>query len=87
MMPAAYHRLATKGEPDESVHTIASRALLAAMVFLAPGMGAELFVVLRKLTGQFTLPVAIAATFVLLAYALWFGCSVIARKQKQKVRR
>ena len=87
MMPAAYHRLATKGEPDESVHAIASRALLAAMVFLAPGMGAELFVVLRKLTGQFTLSVAIAVTFVLFAYALWFGCSVIARKQKQKVRR
>ena len=87
MTPAAFHRLATEGEPTESVHTVASRALLAALVFLAPGMGAELFVVLRKLTSQFSLSMAIAAAFVLLSYSLWFGFSAIARQHQQKVPR
>lgn len=87
MTPAAYHRIATRGEPTETVHTVASRSLLAAMAFLAPGMGAELFVVLRKLTGQFALPVFVAATFVLFSYTLWFAFSAFARQRKQKARR
>lgn len=87
MTPAAYHRIATEGEPSESVHRVASRALLAALLFLAPGMGAELFVVLRKLTNQFALSMAIAAAFVLFAYTLWFVFSAVARRHQQRVRR
>jgi hypothetical protein len=81
MTPAAYHRIATQGEPSESVHTVASWALLAALCFLAPGMGAELFVLLRKLTGHIGLSAVTAAAFVLFSYFLWFVFSAIARHQ------
>jgi hypothetical protein len=79
MMPAAYHRIATRGEPAESVHKVGSSALLAAMFLLAPGMGAELFVVLRKLTNHIGLSGAIAAAFVVLSYLLWFAFSAVVR--------
>src|SRR5437588_2916150 len=36
--PAAYHRLAESGEDTEHFHRAASRLVLAALVFLAPGM-------------------------------------------------
>jgi hypothetical protein len=79
MMPAAYHRIATRGEPAESVRAVGSNALLAAMFLLAPGMGAELFVVLRKLTNHVGLSGAVAAAFVLLSYLLWFAFSTVVR--------
>jgi hypothetical protein len=79
MTPAAYHRIATRGEPAESVCKVASWALLTALFFLAPGMGAELFVLLRKLTGYIGLSAAIAVAFVVLSYLLWFAFSAMAR--------
>lgn len=83
MTPAAYHRLATRGEPSESVHTVASQTLLAAMFLLAPGMGAELFVVVRKLTGQTALSTAVASAFVVFSYFLWFAFSLYYRRQQR----
>ena len=48
--PAAYHRIHEAGENTENFHKVASRLLLAALVFLGPGMAGDLFVVIAKQT-------------------------------------
>ena len=82
LTPAAYHRLATRGNPSEKVHTVGSLCLLAALTVLAPGMACELFVVLRKLTRHTTLSAITALVFIALSYALWFAYSALSRKRR-----
>ena len=78
--PAAYHRIHEAGEDTEHFHKVASRLLLAALVFLGPGMAGDLFLVIAKVTQS---PVAAGTTagLLLLAfYGLWFGVSVWRRQ-------
>ncbi len=79
--PAAYHRIAESGADSERFHTIASYLLLAALVFLAPGMGGDLYVVLTKFGASRALAIGVAAGFVVLVYALWFAYSLIKRRE------
>jgi hypothetical protein len=78
--PAAYHRLAEAGEDTPHFHAIASRLLLAALVFLAPGMAGDLFVVIAKVTGSPVAAAWIAGTMLLAFYGLWFGVSALRKK-------
>jgi hypothetical protein len=73
--PAAYHRIAEAGEDSEHFHKVASALLLAALVFLAPGISGDLFVVLRKILGKAELSAAFAAVLLVTFYGLWFGVS------------
>jgi hypothetical protein len=78
--PAAYHRIHEAGEDTEHFHTVASRLLLAGLVFLGPGMAGDLFVVIAKVT-QSPGGAGISAGLLLLAfYGLWFGVSAWRRK-------
>jgi len=52
---AAYHRLVEGGEDTEHFYKVGSRFLIAALVFLAPGMTGDLLVVIRQVTGSLTL--------------------------------
>jgi hypothetical protein len=78
--PAAYHRLAEAGEDTQHFHTVASRLLLAALVFLAPGMAGDLFVVIAKVSGSTTAAGLTAGTMLLAFYGLWFGVSAWRRR-------
>jgi len=78
--PAAYHRLAEAGEDTEHFHTIASRLLLAALVFLAPGMAGDLFVVIAKVSGSAKAAGLTAGIMLLAFYGLWFGVSAWRKK-------
>lgn len=78
--PAAYHRLAEAGEDTEHFHTVSSRLLLTALVFLAPGMAGDLFVVIAKLNGAPTVAGWIAGGMLAAFYALWFGFSSLRKK-------
>jgi uncharacterized protein DUF6328 len=78
--PAAYHRLAEAGEDTEHFHTVASRLLLAALVFLAPGMAGDLFVVIAKVSGSAKAAGLIAGIMLLAFYGLWFGVSAVRKK-------
>lgn len=73
--PAAYHRLAEAGQDTEHFHTVASRLLLAALVFLAPGMAGDLFVVIAKISGSARAAGLTAGIMLAGFYALWFGVS------------
>jgi len=78
--PAAYHRLAEAGEDTPHFHTVASRLLLAALVFLAPGMAGDLFVVIAKVSGSPQVAGLTAGTMLLAFYGLWFGVSSLRKK-------
>ena len=78
--PAAYHRLAEAGEDTQHFHTVASRLLLAALVFLAPGMAGDLFVVIAKVTGSANAAALTAGLMLLAFYGLWFGVSAWRKK-------
>jgi uncharacterized protein DUF6328 len=81
--PAAYHRLAEHGQNTEHFHKVASRLLLAALVFLAPGMAGDLLVVIRKITGS-AAGDWIAGFLLFAFYALWFGSSVWTRARQRQ---
>lgn len=81
--PAAYHRLVEAGQNTERFHRVASRFLLAALVFLAPGMAGDLFVVMRKVTGSSNTD-WIAGFLLLAFYVLWFGASSWTRARHHR---
>jgi Family of unknown function (DUF6328) len=78
--PAAYHRLAERGQDTENFLRVASRFLLSGLVFLAPGMTGDLLVVLKKVTGSAVIAGFIAGAAFLGFYGLWFGVSLIRRR-------
>jgi hypothetical protein len=80
--PAAYHRLVEGGQNTERFHKVASAFLLAALVFLAPGMAGDLLVVIRKITGSGNAD-WIAGLLLFAFYALWFGVSVWSRTRQR----
>jgi hypothetical protein len=81
--PAAYHRLVEAGEESEHFHQVGSRFLLAALIFLAPGMTGDLFVVMRQVTGSLMLSAATAGVLLFAFYALWFGVSLWRRRSQR----
>lgn len=56
MLPAAFHRIAERGEITERLHRVSSRTLLAAMAALAFGIGCDVYVVARKTLQSTALP-------------------------------
>jgi threonine/homoserine/homoserine lactone efflux protein len=74
--PAAFHRLVEGGQDTERFHRVASGLLIAALVFLAPGMAGDFLVVIREVTNSRTLAICISALLLLAFYLLWFGVSL-----------
>lgn len=83
--PAAYHRIAEGGRDSEHFQVVASRLLLIALVFLAPGMAGDLLIVLKTVTSSTFLAAAIAIGFLLAFYVLWFGVSWLKRSPAKSV--
>jgi hypothetical protein len=73
--PAAYHRIHEAGEDTEHFHRVASGLLLAALVFLGPGMAGDLFLVIAKVTRSPSTGALLAGLLLLAFYILWFGVS------------
>jgi hypothetical protein len=78
--PAAYHRIHEAGEDSEHFHQVAGRLLLAALVFLGPGMSGDLFVVIAKVTRSPSTAAFLAGFLLLAFYVLWFGVSSWRKK-------
>jgi len=70
---------AEAGNDTEHFHAVASRLLLAALVFLAPAMAGDLFVVIAKVSGSSALAGWTAGPMLLAFYGLWFGVSGMRR--------
>lgn len=81
MSPAAYHRIAERGEDTTRLHRVASVLLVAAMITLPLGICGDVYIVFYKVTssvaGSFGIAVAVLAFF----YGTWFGFTVYRRAQ------
>jgi hypothetical protein len=73
MTPSAYHRIVNEGENTEGFHRFAGRMLIASMISLPLGIGADVFVVIRKATESLAWAITAGSVSLLLAWALWFG--------------
>jgi hypothetical protein len=71
MTPAAYHRIVYDGAEAPEFYRITSRYLLAATVFLALGLSADIRVVVSKITTSDTLATTLAVVSVALLLGLW----------------
>jgi hypothetical protein len=69
--PAAYHRIVYDGASDPRFHRLASRILLAATVFLALGLAADIRVVADRITGSARVATVLAAVSFVVLLALW----------------
>jgi hypothetical protein len=78
--PAAYHRIHEAGDDTERFHRVASRLMLAALVFLGPGMAGDLFLVIANITHLPAQAGWVAGALLLAFYGLWFGVSSWRRK-------
>jgi uncharacterized membrane protein YqjE len=79
--PAAFHRLAERGENTERVHTFTSRMVISAMSILALGVVGDLFVVVWKVTGSYLTAVVASVFMLTFIYGLWFGYSLYRRSR------
>ncbi len=77
--PAAYHRIVEQGEETPHFHRFGSRMLLTSMVPLALAVSGDLFVVARRVTGDDSFAVILAASTLVLFYGMWFGLTVYLR--------
>jgi hypothetical protein len=82
MAPAAYHRIAERGEDTERLHSFASRMVLLALGALAFGFAGEMFVVVRKLTDSDQTGACAAALTLTLLLGLWFGLALFLRARR-----
>ena len=73
MTPAAYHRIAERGEDTERFFCIASWMLLAGMAALALGLSAQFYVATRQVTDSIAVATIAAVISVLVFAGLWFG--------------
>lgn len=84
MTPAAYHRLAERGEDSASFHTLAGRLLIAAMIPLAFGIGLDFLLVVKKITHAWPTAVAAGAGATLLFLLLWLAFPWVARERSKR---
>lgn len=81
MTPAAFHRIAERGEDTQRMHKVASAFLMSAMVTLPLGICGDVYVVLDKVTNSFALSVACASGALAFFYGTWFGFTTYRRTQ------
>ena len=79
MTPAAYHRIAERGEDTHRLHTVASTLLLAAMVTLPLGICGDVYVVFYKVTNSIQASIVIAIAVLAFFYGTWFGFTTYRR--------
>ncbi|MBI1853861.1 MAG: hypothetical protein HYR85_26285 [Planctomycetes bacterium] len=84
MTPAAFHRIAERGEATERFHRFSSRCLVIAMATLALGMCGDVYVVFQEAVGSQTLAVVAAAFVLLLFFGLWFGFTSASRLRSKR---
>jgi len=86
MAPAAYHRISESGEETEDFFQMGSRALIAAMVFLALGLAGDFYIVVAKILDSSVAGVVGASLCLLMFYGMWFGYSLVQRRQREATR-
>ena len=81
MTPAAYHRIAERGEDTERMHRVASAFLMSAMVTLPLGICGDVYVLIEKVTNSGATSLACAILALAFFYGTWFGFTTYRRSQ------
>ena len=81
MSPAAYHRIAERGEDTKRFHKVASGLLVAAMIALPPGICGDVYVVIYKVTNSVATSIVCATLALACFYGTWFGYTGYKRTQ------
>jgi multisubunit Na+/H+ antiporter MnhG subunit len=81
MTPAAYHRIAERGEDTPRLHRVASVLLLGAMFTLPLGICGDVYIVFYKVTSSVATSIGIAVAVLAFFYATWFGFTAYRRAQ------
>jgi hypothetical protein len=84
MTPAAYHRIAERGEDTKRFHQVASALLVAAMISLPLGICGDVYVVVYKVTNSVADAVGCALLGLAFFYGTWFGYTTYKRAQIQQ---
>lgn len=84
MTPAAYHRIAERGEDTQRVYSVASALLIAAMITLPLGIAGDVYVVMNKVTNSFELSAGCAMLALTFFYGIWFGYTTFRRAQLRR---
>ena len=80
--PAAYHRIALRGEDSEQFLRFASRILLVSLVPLAVALMGDVAVVAYKITESMALAVGLAAAGLVATLGFWFGYMYWRRQRR-----
>ena len=86
MLPAAYHRIAARGEDSEEFVRFAGRMLLIAMVFLAVGVCGDFLVIAVKIQLSMAASISLSAAMLAVFLGLWFGYTTWKRAKLSHVR-
>jgi hypothetical protein len=84
MTPAAYHRIAERGEDTERMHRVASAFLMSAMITLPLGICGDVYVLIEKVTNSGATSLACAILALAFFYGTWFGFTTYRRSQIEK---
>ncbi len=82
MSPAAFHRIAEKGEDSERVPRFTTWMILTALPLLVFGIALDLRVVIVKAIGEGALSVAVPVGTIGAAAALWAVYPLMRRRQR-----
>jgi uncharacterized membrane protein YqjE len=87
MTPAAYHRVAEKGENTEHFLDFCGLMLLISLVPLAAGIAGDFYVVIFKVSNSYRIAAIATLPMVLFVYGLWFGYPWYRRRSGKDARR
>jgi hypothetical protein len=81
MAPAAFHRIAFRGEDTEDFHRIGSRFIVAATVPLAAGIAGDVYVAVGKIAETHVLGGAAALAVLIVLGVLWYVQPYVLRRR------
>jgi len=81
MAPAAFHRIAFRGEDSEDFHRIGSRFVVAATLPLAMGIAGDLYVAVGKIAEKNVFGIAAALAAMIVLAALWYVQPYLLRRK------
>jgi hypothetical protein len=84
MTPAAFHRIAERGDDTRRFHQVASGLLVAAMITLPLGICGDLYVVVYKVTNSVATSITFATLALAFFYGTWFGYTGYKRAQFER---
>jgi uncharacterized protein DUF6328 len=79
MAPAAFHRIAERGEDSERLEKFSSAMVLSALGALAFGLSSELAVVTARWTGSLQAGLELGGVCVVVLLGFWFGLTLALR--------